>query len=214
MSKTAPERRKESLFRQIAPSELKKGELRKLEIVEAAIDCLSRYGWIRTNYETVGQACNMKRPHVAYHFPQWDNLISASLKYVYATGQAIVSDYLREAEGPKDQLQAYIEGTFHWLHSHPKHAAAVSLLWHLASFDKKYRKISTEMKKVGVDRLDAILNPTGALDKKRDRWKTSLSIHGLIVGRCVEVLSADMGLTESQVVEQTLESAWRLHTRK
>jgi AcrR family transcriptional regulator len=214
MPKPKPTLKNRSLFRQITPPELKKGELRKLEIVEATIDCLAKYGWIRTNYETVGQACNMKRPHVAYHYPQWDDLISASMKFVYATGQSIVADYLRDTSGPKEQLRAYLEGTFHWFEAHPKHASAITLLWHLASFDRKFRAISTEMKQLGAERVDAILNPGKPLDKKGERWRIAVAIHGMIVGRCVEVFSTDFGFGTKAIVEQTFQAAWHLHGKK
>lgn len=197
----------ERIFKQLPTKELRKGEVRKLQIVEATIECLAKLGWNGTNYETVGRACRMKRPHVAYHFPVWNELILTSIQFVYATGQGIVSDYLREAKTPKERLRQYIEGTFFWLESHPSHAASITLLWHLANFDKVFRALSTKVKRLGAERLEAMLFE--GQGRAKHRWQQTVSIHGLIVGRCVEYISTDLGSNRKTIAKETFEMAWK-----
>ncbi len=188
------------------PVELKKGELRKLEIIEATLKVLAEKGWLHTNYETVGQRCNMKRPHVAYHYPKWDELIHASLQFAYATGQTVVGDYLREAKTPRQMLTAYIEGTFHWLTAYPDHGAAITLLWHLATFEKKYRALSSELKRLGGERVYAILFGD-EIQPNSARRQTAMAIHSLIVGRCVEFFSTELTIARDVFVQLTTEEA-------
>lgn len=199
-----------SIFRRITPVELKKGELRKLQIIQAAIQCLAQKGWLNTNYETVGQFCGMKRPHVAYHYPKWDDLIFATLHFVWATGQSVVADHLRDAARPADQLRAYIEGTFHWLSAYPDHHAAILLLWHLATFDQRYRAFSTELKRLGAERVHAIIFRSATVKRNSAQWKTALTLHGLLVGRCVETMSSELTVPFETMVSQTVDEMLRV----
>ena len=202
-------KRSPALFAQLPPQELRKGDLRKLQIIEATISCLAKKGWAETNYESVGQFSGMKRPHVAYHYPKWELLIEATLKYAYNVGQTIVADYLRDADTPTAQLRAYIEGTFQWLTINPSHASVATLQWHLATFDKKYRKVSTELKRLGTERVYTILGGR-KLSSGSTRWKAALAIHGILVGRCLEFITTDLGNSRESLIEQTNEQALRI----
>ena len=198
-----------SIFRHITPVELKKGELRKLQIIEGTIRCLAQKGWLNTNYETVGQLCGMKRPHVAYHYPKWDDLIFSTLNFVWATGQTVVGDHLRETTRPAEQLKAYVEGTFHWLTAYPDHHAAILLMWHLATFNKRYRDLSTELKRLGTERVHAIVFNSEPVKKTSVNWKTALTLHAQLVGRCVEFMSSDLTVSAEALVSQTVEEMLR-----
>ncbi len=189
MATKTSNKRKTLIFRQITPTEITKGELRKLQIVEGTVACLARHGLKGTNYETVARACGMVRPHVAYHYPDWDELLLAACRFVYATGQSIVVDYLRASDIPLD-LRRYIEGTFHWIAHHRDHAAVITALWHLATVDEKFRSMSTEVKALGSERVFSLLY-SGELKRSGKRWATALSVHALIVGRCVAIMTTD-----------------------
>jgi AcrR family transcriptional regulator len=208
--KKPPSAKNQKLFQEVAQPELKKGDLRKLQILQAAIESLGKNGWAKTNYETVGQICGLKRPHVAYHYPEWDTLIQAAIKFCYATGRSIVAEYLRDAKGPHEQLAAYIEGTFAWLGSNPAHGGATTVLWHLAYFDKRYRLLNNQIKYAGVERVYGFLSGGKPVDTKSDLWNTSLAIHGLLLGRCVEFLTNDGDLQWQGLSEQTFAQACAL----
>lgn len=199
-----------NIFKQITPQELRKGDLRKLQIVQAAIDCISEKGWVGTNYESVGQYCQIKRQHVAYHYPNWDDLIEATMKFVYATGSSVVSDYIREAKDGKSQLAAYIEGTFHWIASHPKHASTISLLWHLATFEKKYRALYSDLKQLGTQRIYSMLYGDKSANPSSPQWIAALGIHGLVVGRCIEFFSSEQESDWQEISKQVFEQALRI----
>lgn len=180
----------QSLYQQITPTELRKGDLRKLEILQATLTCLAAHGWAGTNYESVGQICGMKRPHVAYHYPEWNTLIESAIRFAYATGASVVGDYLREAKTREQLLSGYVEGTLHWLDRNPDHAAAISLLWHLATFDPRYHALAMEYRELGTSRVHAILTDGKTIDHKNPVWKRARAIHSLIVGHCIEYMSS------------------------
>lgn len=208
MKKKAPEEQNVRLFKQIAPSALRKGDLRKLEIIEATVKCLAEHGWMGTNYATVGKAAGMERPHVAYHFPDWDELMATVIQFVYATGQSVVSDYLRDIEEPRELLKAYISGTFHWLYSNPNHGPILMLTLHLSAISGARRKQSSQLKLVGVQRVEAMLSSLFK-DKKKLRRRAN-AIHAMIVGRCVECITTDYGRAKDAFIRETFESAWEI----
>lgn len=202
------------LYRQVAPIELRKGELRKLQIVEAAIQCIARVGYGKTNFETVGKCCNMKRPHVAYHYPNFDSLIETAIRYAFATGQGIVIEYLKGATTQKEQLRAYIEGTAHWIASYPEHASVITLLYHLGSTDEKYRRLNSEFKRLGLERVNAILFPHKGKNLNNFQSMTAAAVHHMIVGACIEWATCDTRGTLKMLVEKTLMAAFRLANLK
>lgn len=205
--KKPPSDKTQRLFQEVAQPELKKGDLRKLQILQAAIESLATNGWSKTNYETVGLVCGLKRPHVAYHYPEWDTLIDSAIKFCYATGRSTVQEYMREAKGTRELLAGYIKGTFAWLASNPFHGGAITVLWHLAYFDKRSRTLNYQIKYAGVERVHAILTGGKPVNSKSEDWKAALAIHGLLSGRCVEYLTFDGGLEWQTLSEQTFEQA-------
>lgn len=201
------------VFKQTPPAALRKGDVRKLQIVEAAVQCLAELGWAGTNYETVGNTCGMKRPHVAYHFPVWEDLVFAAIQYVYATGQGIVAEHLRDVSGDPgrvsagDRLKKYVEGTFAWLEQNPTHSSVITLLWHLATISRKYATLATEVKRTGAERLLHLLYTTERDRQKSRNREATLAIHALIVGHCVERMSTDFGKRGKDLVAQVVASA-------
>lgn len=186
-----------ALFKQIAPRELRKGELRKLDIVRGTIASLAEVGWIGTNYESVGKRCGMQRPHVAYHYPKWDDLIEAAIRFAYGTGQAVVAEYLKQAS-PAKLLEAYIRGTFDWFTQYPDHRSVVTLLLHLRTFDDKYAQLYGEMTMLGEERLHACLFPEK--ETTAPSWHTAKMAHAMLVGRCLQYFA---GTTRESVEEMT-----------
>ncbi len=204
--KKRPSPKPESLYRQITPAELRKGDLRKLEILRATLACVAKHGWAGTNYESVGKICGLKRPHVAYHYPTWNTLIDSAIRFAYAAGASIVGDRMNSSRTRADRLRAYIEGTFEWLESHPEHSAVISLLWHLASFDPHYRTLTTEFRELGTGRVYAILTDGSPIDPKSTHWKKAVAIHALVVGHCVTYVS-DQRIDAKTIAAAALEGA-------
>ncbi len=146
-----------ALFQQIATPQLRKGDMRKIEILHAAIECIGTLGYDHTNFETIGQRCGMKRPHVAYHFPDRKALIQAVIRYVYAAGQQIIVAKLKSARRAEDQIKAYVEGVFQWLETYPHHQSVIGLLLYLSTIDADFQAVSQEVKRIALERLTSIL---------------------------------------------------------
>ena len=104
-----------ALFRQVLPYKMRKGDLRKVEIIESAIKCIGSIGVENLTFEAVGKKTGIGKSHVLYHFPNLDELVCSAIQYVYAVGQGVVSEFIGLEKNKKNLLKAYIEGTFHWL---------------------------------------------------------------------------------------------------
>lgn len=76
-----------------------KGELKKVAIIKAAIQCIATQGYERTNYETIGALIEMKRPHVAYHFPKKQLIVEMAIRYVYGIGVEMVEKTMAARAG-------------------------------------------------------------------------------------------------------------------
>jgi AcrR family transcriptional regulator len=198
------------LFQQIVPLDLKKGDLRKLEIIRAAIRCISENGYENTNFETVGQLCNMKRPHVAYHFPKKEQIISAAIRYSYSMGQEIVIDHLKHASGAQAKLKAYIEGTFHWFESNPYHGSVVMLCAYLSTREATYKKLTQEFKRIGTERVFSMLG-------SESNQRIADAVHVYIAGRVIEWLtcgdSASLSAFRKKTVLVSLKMAQSLEIK-
>lgn len=198
----AKEPKEESLllYQQTVPFRMRKGDLRKLEIVQAALKCVGTVGVEDTSFESVGKLCGLARPHVAYYFPRRSELIEAAIRYAYAGGQQAAIEAVSRVEGVKPRLTAYVKAIFTWLAEHPHHRATISLLVYLASYSKEYRKLSTELKEIAVSRLTAILSPTGPTPASR---KLADRLHTILTGEAVAWSTDEKAPDVEEVIRHT-----------
>jgi len=202
------------IFREVIPFRMRKGDLRKIEIIEAAIDCIATDGLDKLTFESLGKRSKIGKSHVRYHFPTLDELVFNTIRYVYAHGQGVVADYIREETKAKNRLKAYINGTFHWMESHPQHAAVVVLLLYLSTSRSQYRKLQTELWATGSERVRAILElmPTNGdgTQPQRNLKQLSEAIHSHIVGNVFYFTSTDLGGDVSKRKQRTFTSVMKL----
>lgn len=168
---------KQRLYAQILDFKPKKADLRRMEILEAVIDCLAGEGVFGLTAEAIGKRTGMRRSHVAYYFPNQDEMLDAAIRFVVATGQEVAVGYLAAAADgtPKDRLHAYVRATFGWFERYPKHSAIMTLLHHYGCVNGKYRKLNEQIRTAGEQRLASLYEamlPTGA---KRDRKKLAIA---------------------------------------
>lgn len=147
------------LYQQTVPFQMRKGDLRKLEIVRATLTCLSTQGIESTNYETVGKLCSLKRPHVAYHFPERTEMIAAAIRYAYAALQQRVIEAVEKEKSVSSRLGAYVKALFEGMKANPEHKCAVALLVYLSTYSQMYRVLSEELRGMAVERLRVIITP-------------------------------------------------------
>lgn len=199
----------QSLSQRSLPGTLRKGEIRKREILEATVDCLAKDGLFRTTFEAIGQRAGIGKSHVVYHFPKLDELILMAMKYVYATGQEIVTEYIAREKDPKRYLSAYVHGTFDWIRSHPLHSPIAALLVYQSMCDARFRTLQTEVREVGRARILAMLKQLRP-QKQKGLLSLAESVQALIMGSLIYFKTTQHERDLDQLEKETLQSIERL----
>lgn len=167
----------------------RKGDLRKIEILEAAIDCLSDDGIHHTTFESVGKRLGIGRAHVAYHFPELGDLIEAAIKFCVSHVQVLTVDAVSAEESNEDKLEAFITATFEWVQRFPQQASAILLLYYLASIDRRFKKLHDEVRKLGAKRIQAMIEGCVSRKNKSKSELLARRTQAILTGNIVEFLT-------------------------
>jgi len=81
-------------------------------ILEAAIDCIERYGLDKTTTRRIAKAAGTNVASINYHFRTKDDLITEVLAM---TGQHMLEDVYAAIDAPERPLAAMIEDVFYYL---------------------------------------------------------------------------------------------------
>jgi AcrR family transcriptional regulator len=184
----------------------RKRDIRKATILEATIECIATIGVENTSFDSVGKRAEMIKAHVAYYFPNRNLLIEDALKFAIATVQSVTVEFVVAEPDPEKHLPAFVRGTFAWLERYPKQASAILLLYYYGSFDKNYRKLHTQVRNLGYERLQAIVAFTFPKTKKgADGAKRYAKyIQNIMTGNIVDFLTADGEISLGELLETTL----------
>ncbi|MCB0404368.1 MAG: TetR family transcriptional regulator [Bdellovibrionales bacterium] len=199
----------DAVYYQIFDFKRGRGEKRKIQIVEALIECLATRGLDNTSFETLGKMVGMNRTHVAYYFQSRDDLVRTAVRYVFVVGQQDTITRIEKAAAGRARFQASIEGWFEWLHRHPKYASVVGLFYYLASYDKSYRSIQNSIRSMGEERILSTLTPfieKGRITPAKART-VARSAQVLITGALFNFYASDYPLNLRQLQKQTVKDA-------
>jgi AcrR family transcriptional regulator len=194
------------IYASLLSFEPRRRDLRKAAIVEASIRAIHRLGIEETNFETIGKLSGMGRAHVKYYFKDRSEIIQAAISFVATTAQMVTLEYISRAKSPRERLQAIVDGAVHWAHQYPEHLSVLGLNYYYCIVDKKYRAAHTEIRKLGADRVLAILiemHSLGELKKQKHQSFEDLAkmIQNLILGTLV-----DWGTTSSATPLKKIQS--------
>lgn len=135
----------------------RKGDLKKIEIILAAIDCMATIGYEKTTYEAIAKRIGTRRAHVAYHFKDKADIFEASIKYINASYQQTSIQQMEAATDGLQMLINYTEAPFIWAKENPSQLAVMLLFYYLCTIDEKYRLFHAQLRKKGAERIQYIL---------------------------------------------------------
>jgi AcrR family transcriptional regulator len=149
----------------------RKGDLKKMEIILAAIDCLAELGPEKTTYEAIATRIGTRRAHVAYYFKDKSEIVLAATRYIIANYQQASMEHLQKAKTGEEMLLAYVEGPFLWAIKHPEQLSVMLLFYYFCTVREEYKELHDQIRSGGVERIQFILssklqrpiNPTQAL---------------------------------------------------
>lgn len=142
----------------------RKGDLKKIEIILAAIECMATIGYEKTTYEAIAQKIGTRRAHVAYHFRDKSDIFEASIKFINASYQKTAMEQLESAKDGMEMIVNYIQAPFIWAEENPQQLSVMLLFYYLCLIDEKYQELHAGLRQKGVERIEYIL--TTKLTKK------------------------------------------------
>jgi AcrR family transcriptional regulator len=202
----------DAVFFTLFEAKRSRGDLRKLQIIEAAIELIATQGVRSVGYESIGKHLGIARAHVAYHFETIDGIFEQVAKYITATAQAITVVRIKEARDWREQIEAYVEGAFLWCERHPKQVSAYILLNYFCTFDARHRELHTLIRNTGSQRISSLIEPHLRSGKDRTRRAASLgrAIQCLIRGYVFDAFVADQVISLGEACSEAKKAALAL----
>jgi len=204
------------VFFELFPVKPGKGDLRKEAIIKAAIECIAKEGPLSTNFENIGKRLGIRRSHVAYHFSSLNDLFTACIQYITAIAQRITVEAVQTAKTPQEKVLAVFEGGNAWLEKYPDHGAVMLFLYSLCSHDDHFLDLNTQVRRAGLERLEAILTP---LYEDRTNGKalaksTAFAAQTLIIGAWIFRLTTHDSRQSEQMHRELRETIRSLLDKK
>jgi len=136
----------------------RKGDLKKLEIIKAAVDILATKGLDNATYEAIAQEIGTRRAHIAYHFSDKSDIFYAAVKYILATYQNETALQLKGAESGEQMLERYVSSTFEWARKNPHQVSVMLLLYYMCTTTERFIELNSEVRLAGKKRLIYLLS--------------------------------------------------------
>jgi AcrR family transcriptional regulator len=175
------------------------GERKRAEILESVVAILAERGLDELTFESVGKATGMARSHVVYYFKSRDELVLAALRYCSLSAGEIIDSQVGQAKDWQDALALYVEGNFEWIRRNPAHATIYLLMYYLARLNPVYRKLHSEIRQAGADRLEAVLNTRPGA--KGSQTALAKAIQALVTGQLLDAMTTTKGALEERRTE-------------
>lgn len=167
----------------------RKGDLKKLEIINAAIECISSIGYEKTTYDAIAKKIGTNRAHINYYFQNKSDIFKSAIQYIYAYYKSILQVQLDKSDGGLDELMKYIESPFIWAKKNPEQMSVMLMFYYLCVIDKKYRSINTQIRNAGVERINLILQGLGQEyfeNSSEESLELAKQIQNLITGSIID----------------------------
>lgn len=167
-----------------------KGDLKKLEIIQAAIECIAGIGFEKTTYQAIAEKIGTRRAHIAYHFKDKSDIFKASIQYINSHYQNILTEQLELADPGIDTIVKYAESPFVWAEQNPDELSVMLLFYYLCSIDSEYRALNDELRKRGVERILLVLSQECRLELMPDELELKAKqIQNLISGSIMDAVT-------------------------
>lgn len=186
----------------------RKGDLKKMEIILAAIECIATIGFEKTTYEAIAKKIGTRRAHVAYHFKDKSDIFESCVRFIMANYQQASIKSIEEAKDGLEMLVNYAQTPFEWAEENPQQLSVMLLFYYLCSVDDKYKELHASIRKGGAERIQYIL--TNKLSKKIETDKAApmaKTIQNLVSGSIMDVTTTGnktLKEAKQQIKEQVL----------
>lgn len=179
------------LYAQFVGFTQRKGDIARAKIIASVTHCIAHLGIEATTFESVGKFCGMRRAHVAYYYPDLQELILAAVQLTIATAQQSTVAHVFNAASDRERLKAFCQGTFDWAEKNPDQVRVMLLFYYYSSWQPKYRTLHDEIRRLGAQRIAAVLKPLLPSASTKDLNEKAKFIQNLMTGALIDHLTTD-----------------------
>lgn len=180
----------------------RKGDLKKLEIIQAAIECIAEVGHDQTTYEAIAQKLGTRRAHIAYHYSEKNQIFLAAVKFILGTYQQTVVDALSlvdDQENGKKLLRTYVQAAFNWARENPTQVQCMLLLYYLSTLHPEFKELHHQVRAGGVDRLRYLFSKTQGELSVAEQKHRAKTLQNLLSGSMMDAVTTDgVSLAQAQ----------------
>ena len=148
---------------------LSKGDQKKMEIVQATIDCLAELGIEKSSFEAIAKKIGTRRSHITYYYKDKDDIFYDIYKYIAGTYQEYSIRHLEAAGNSKDKLSIFLDAYFDWTRNEQKQLNAMFLLYYFCYHKPEFREINQKIREGGVQRISYILREQFSFTPKKSQ---------------------------------------------
>jgi TetR/AcrR family transcriptional repressor of bet genes len=198
-----------TLMGEILPQKASKSQLRKIQIMEAAIEISAAEGLDGTTYDRIASYCGTSRQLVQHYFPKREEMFLLAIQYLRSNARKVVYEQIDKLVPPDSpdlvaRLAAYVSGTFHWFSRYPSHTKVWPIFYSYAASKKKYREINTDLSV----RMEAQIHGMIAEGKKRGQFRckdakaAARTVQMLVTGALLAMLTEDVDASAAEIESQ------------
>ncbi len=191
-----------ALFAQFTAFSTRKGDIARTKILSATLQCIAHQGIEKTGFESIGKLCGMRRAHVAYYYPDRDELVLAAIQFAIATAQQTTVAHVFQAPSDKERLDAFVHGIFDWAEKYPEHTRVILLFYYCCSCEPKYKALHHQVREQGAQRIAAVLKPLLPSTPSREVVEYAKLLQNLITGSLVDHITTQPKATLSSLAER------------
>ncbi len=168
-------------------------EIRRKQILEAAIKCFSEHGFYQTTMETVAKEANLAKGTLYIYFKNKKALILEMFNYISDEAAAESENMISgETKSPLEKIEAVLDFVFNFMennHNWQKLIPKIYIYWsellqdsNVIDFAKRkndfYDKLIAGIIKEGIETGDF---------RKMDKYKAAVLINSVIVGLSIAI---------------------------
>ncbi len=193
------------IFLKLFPLTPRKGDLRKGEIIQAAIESIGKDGIENLSYESIGAKLNINRAHVAYYFKKKDEIVESAIKYITFVANELTVQEILKAKDDVSRIEGVVIAAFKWIEQNPNQGSTMLAFYHLCGHNKTFKKLHTQIRIAGAERLSSLLAKIAKGASEEDIQLSGETIQAIITNNILEYLTAEKTISYDKTLQRTLD---------
>lgn len=188
----------------------------RAKLLNAATECLVKYNVAGLRFSQIAKMAKVPQPLMDYHFPSLDFLMNEMVLQQLEKFRAVmVGPMEKYANNPKKALAAYIASPYALIEKDAGFRAVWTLFYHLASNHRGFADLNREVRKLGRERIMALVTMTLATERKKRAVTTqelsdyALQIQGIVIGFGF-LAAAESDIDFKKVADASVDAAFKV----